>query len=233
MEATTARTPAPDAAESSAQDRPRRLRHRLLHRRCLCAADGDRRRRRLDLSGHGQRGRAVAVLGPRRDPRPVRHRLRGDEPPHHQRRRLLRLRRQGHRQDPGRRNRLRRADRLQRDADRDPRPVRRGVQRLHARQGRHQLRLVHVGLHRDRRHRRPRLAARRPQRKGPGDLPHAGDHRRRDLRLRRPRRPGARRSHQRSLRPRHRLRRRPGRRAQLHDGGLRRLRVGCDLRRGM
>ena len=47
------------------------------------------------------------------------------------------------------------------------------------------------------------------------------------------RRPGPRRPHQRSLRPRHRLRRRPGRRAQLHDGGLRRLRVGCDLRRGM
>ena len=30
-----------------------------------------------------------------------------------------------------------------------------------------------------------------------------------------------------------RLRRRPRRRAQLHDGGLRRLRVGCDLRRGV
>ena len=40
------------------------------------------------------------------------------------------------------------------------------------------LAVVHVGVRRDRRHRRPRLAARRPQREGPRDLPHAGDPRR-------------------------------------------------------
>ena len=61
------------------------------------------------------------------------------------------------------------------------------------RQGRHRLRLVHVGLRRDRRDRHPRLAPRRPEREGARDLPHRRDHRRRVLRSRRRRRPRARR----------------------------------------
>ena len=132
----------------------------------------DRGRGRLDLSGHRQRRRAAAVPRPRRDPRPVRHRLRGDEPPHHQRRRLLRLRLEGHRQGRGGGHRLPRADLLQLDADRDPRPVRRRLRRLHGRTHQPRLAVVHVGLRRDRRDRHPRLAARRPQRQGARDLPH-------------------------------------------------------------
>ena len=106
------------SCRSSIQSRPRRRpRHggdgqaaparargagpRVLHRRRVGAADRGRRRPGGDLPRHGEPGRPVHVHPARDHARPVRGRLRGDEPPRHQRGRVLRVRRAWSRQGPG------------------------------------------------------------------------------------------------------------------------------------
>ena len=148
----------------AAPARARGARPGVLHRRRVGAAHRGGRRSGGDVPGDGQQGRPVHVHPARDHPGAVRGRLRGDEPARDQRGRVLRLRRAWSRQGLGGRRRVHRADRLQRDADRDLRAVRRRHGRVHGRQGRDHARLVVVVPDRRRDHRRARRAADRPQR---------------------------------------------------------------------
>ena len=136
-------------------------------------------------------------------------------------------------QGPGRRRRVRRAARLQRDADRHLRPVRRRDGRVHGRQDRDHARLVVVVRDRGRGHRRARDAEDRPQRaraRRPADPRGA---RRRAVRLRDRRRPRPAGPDHGRVRPDDRVRLRRRRDADVLRGVVRRLRVGGDLQRGV
>ena len=140
----------------------------------LGAADRARRRRDDDVRRHRRHRRAAVVPHPRRGPRAVRGRLRGDEPLRRQRGRLLLLPRPRARRHVGRRRGVRRRRLLQRDPDRPLRAVRGRARRLGQPDDGVSAAVVGVGPRRADHRRAARREPRRPQRQrarravGPG-----------------------------------------------------------------